>query len=318
MNILSRWDLPLLLLLGFTISLQTCNAAHRPSLLPLVRGGARWASSPTGLETPGRSRQKQRYPIVEDLAKDDSDNQETKEVIDAFLTRDSRNTFIARVYAILSVQLLVTALTICVFGFNPSLGAWMRQAGSFVPLLSLVLSSIAWFLICGSVRARREAPIKWQLLTVFTLGESVAVGFITSFYKFSAVLSAMGATAVAATTVSAYTLLNKNPKYDLSQWGAGLSSAGMIFLMYGLVHLLEQYGVLPAGFLPYREAWFSLAGAVLFSFYLAYHTKLIVSGKYTKFQMNEKDYVFGAMSLYNDVINMFIYILRLIGEDQRK
>ena len=34
--------------------------------------------------------------------------------------------------------------------------------------------------------------------------------------------------------------------------------------------------------------------------------------------MNEKDYVFGAMSLYNDIINMFIYILRLIGEDQRK
>lgn len=221
-------------------------------------------------------------------------------------------------YAILSGQLLVTALTICVFGMNPNLGAWMRQTGSFVPLLSLCLSSIAWFLVCGSVRARRASPIKWQLLTLFTLGESVAVGFITSFYQFSAVLSAMGATAIAAISVSAYTILNRNPKYDLSQWGAGLSSAGMIFLVYALVHLLELYGVIPAGFLPYREAWFSLAGAVLFSFYLAYHTKLIVAGKHTKFQMNEKDYVFGAMSLYNDVINMFIYILRLIGEDQRK
>lgn len=224
----------------------------------------------------------------------------------------------ARVYAILSGQLLVTAGFITYFGLNPSVGQWMRQGGSAVPMLSLGLSTIAWFLICGSVRARREAPIKWQLLTLFTLGESIAVGFISSFYRFSAVLSAMGATALATLAVSAYTILNRNPKYDLSQWGAGLSSAGMIFLVYALVHLLEQFGVLPAGFLPYRDTWFSLAGAVLFSFYLAYHTKLIVAGKYTKFQMNEKDYVFGAMSLYNDIINIFIYILRLIGEDDRK
>ena len=32
--------------------------------------------------------------------------------------------------------------------------------------------------------------------------------------------------------------------------------------------------------------------------------------------MNEKDYVFGAMTLYNDLINMFIYTLRVIGEDR--
>lgn len=75
-------------------------------------------------------------------------------------------------------------------------------------------------------------------------------------------------------------------------------------------------GVLPAGFLPYNEMLYSLVGASLFSFYLAYHTKLIVAGKHAKYQMNEKDYVYGAMTLYNDIINLFIYTLRLIGEDR--
>jgi protein lifeguard len=89
-----------------------------------------------------------------------------------------------------------------------------------------------------------------------------------------------------------------------------------LFLVYGLLQLLQVVGVLPAGFLPYNEMLYSLAGATLFSFYLAYHTKLIVSGKHSKHQMNEKDYVFGAMTLYNDIINLFIYILRLIGEDR--
>ena len=75
-------------------------------------------------------------------------------------------------------------------------------------------------------------------------------------------------------------------------------------------------GYHPANFLPYNDAIYSFFGACLFSFYLAHHTKLIVAGKHAKYQMNEKDYVFGAMTLYNDVINMFIYILRIIGEDR--
>jgi FtsH-binding integral membrane protein len=136
--------------------------------------------------------------------------------------------------------------------------------------------------------------LKWQLLVGFTLGEALSVGFLSSFYKFQSVISAMLATALAATSISVYTATQRNPKYDLSQWGAGLSSCGMIFVAYGLLSLLQMVGVLPAGFLPYNETLYGLCGACLFSFYLAHHTKLIVSGKNTKYQLNEKDYVFGA------------------------
>lgn len=124
------------------------------------------------------------------------------------------------------------------------------------------------------------------------------------------------ATATAVAGISLYTAFNRNSKYDLSTWGAGLSSAGLIFCVYGLLTLCQSVGWLPEGFLPYHETLYAFCGAALFSGYLAYHTKLIVSGKHTKYQMNEKDYVFGAMSLYNDIISMFIYILRLIGEDR--
>lgn len=75
----------------------------------------------------------------------------------------------------------------------------------------------------------------------------------------------------------------------------------MVFLLYGIVHVLELFGVLPQGFLPYTEAIYCSLGAGLFSLYLAHHTRLIVSGKSAKYQMNEKDYILGAMSLYSDV-----------------
>ena len=94
--------------------------------------------------------------------------------------------------------------------------------------------------------------------------------------------------------------------------------AGLIFLVYGIIGLLQEVGFLPRGLLPYSDMGFSLIGSVLFSFYLAHHTKLIVGGKHAKYQMNDQDYVFGAMALYNDIINMFIYILRILGEDKNR
>ena len=229
----------------------------------------------------------------------------------------------ARVYAILSAQLLVTAGSIGLFVRYPQIAFAMvssRPGNNFgmtaIPMVSLLISTICWITICVSPSARRSSPMKWQLLSLFTLGEAVAVGFISSFYSPKSVLSAVLATAAAVAGISLYTARNRDSKYDLSTWGAGLSSAGLIFCVYGLLTLFQTIGWLPVGFLPYNEALYSFFGASLFSGYLAYHTRLIVSGKHTKYQMNEKDYVFGAMSLYNDIISMFIYILRLIGEDR--
>lgn len=93
-----------------------------------------------------------------------------------------------------------------------------------------------------------------------------------------------------------------------------LKRVGTIFVVYAFIHFLSLVGILPRNFLPYNETIFCFLGASLFSFYLAYHTRLIVSGKHTKYQLNHKDYVFGAMLLYNDIVNIFLYILRILGD----
>lgn len=152
----------------------------------------------------------------------------------------------ARVYAILSVQLLFTAVSVILFGTHPEWSRWMRTSGSpgtLVPFASLLLSTICWFVMCSSANARRQSPLKWQLLALFTLGEAMSVGFISAFYTFRSVVTAMGASAVAATAVSIYTATQKNPKYDLSQWGAGLSSYVVVCLMVVFVVVLLLFVV---------------------------------------------------------------------------
>lgn len=261
---------------------------------------------------------------VEEKLEKEQEKEEVKEIIDSFLTRDSRQSFIARVYGILSVQLGFTALVCLLFGTYPPLTNIynLRSATGktspllWVPLAGVFASTIAWFRVAISPKARHQSPNKWWWLTIFTFGEAISIGAISSLYQLRSVIMAMGATALATVTVSMYTICQQNPKYDLSQWGATLSSWTTILLVYLMLGLAQNVGWLPAGFMPFSDMLYSVFCTFLFSLYLAYHTKLIVGGKHAKYQMNEKDYVFGAMALYVDIVNIFLHILQLIGQER--
>lgn len=83
-----------------------------------------------------------------------------------------------------------------------------------------------------------------------------------------------------------------------------------------MLGVVQQIGWLPQGFIPYSDMVYSGFAALLFTAFLAYHTKLIVGGKHTKYRMTSDDYVFGACALYTDVVNIFLNLLQLMGEQK--
>ena len=62
------------------------------------------------------------------------------------------------------------------------------------------------------------------------------------------------------------------------------------------------------------EVIYAGCGTLLFSFYIVYDTQLIVGGKHNAIRFSIDDYVFAALNLYMDIINLFIMLLRLFGE----
>lgn len=58
---------------------------------------------------------------------------------------------------------------------------------------------------------------------------------------------------------------------------------------------------------------YACLGALLFSFYLVFDTQLMVGGNH-KVAYAPEEYVFAALSLYLDIGNLFLYLLRIIGE----
>ena len=57
---------------------------------------------------------------------------------------------------------------------------------------------------------------------------------------------------------------------------------------------------------------FGAAGALVFSLYLVYDTQLMLGGKH-KYALSPEEYIFAALNLYLDIINLFLYLLSIFG-----
>ena len=124
-------------------------------------------------------------------------------------------------------------------------------------------------------------------------------------------------TTTAALGATGYAVLNKNPARDLTAVGSGVFGFGLAFVGYQLLALTFRALGVPFLRLPWNELLGCSIGAGLSTFYIAYHTSLIVGGKHKKYQMDAEDHIYGAMALFSDIINLFIYILRILAESNK-
>ena len=167
-----RWNYSILRLRGGAAAAAAAAQFHLGNTHTPPSSSAFWKTRTTAPKSSNSPLYTVQHPEEEeeDFDHEHVPHSTTKEQLQAFLTRDDRNTFIARVYTILSTQLLFTAAIVLAFGSNRNLQHWIFKRGQAVPLLSVVLSSIAWFITCYNPTARRAPKIKWWLLGIFTLG----------------------------------------------------------------------------------------------------------------------------------------------------
>merc|ERR1711972_32058 len=92
--------------------------------------------------------------------------------------------------------------------------------------------------------------------------------------------------------------------------------AGLLGLMaFGLVlSLLSIFG----GGMPDSKLRlvFACCGVLVFVLFIIYDTQMILGGAHVKHEFSVDDYVLAALSLYLDVINLFLYLLQIFGDRQ--
>lgn len=61
---------------------------------------------------------------------------------------------------------------------------------------------------------------------------------------------------------------------------------------------------------------YSVIGAFIFSIFIVVDTQLMIGGKHKIYKFTEDDYVFAALNLYLDVVNLFLYMLNILSNNQ--
>jgi len=224
----------------------------------------------------------------------------------------TRNGFVRKVYSILAVQLMITTFIAgCIVRHGRVLLVGYPQVVMTVVTMSCALSLLLVLVFTCCPDVMRTFPLNYGLLALFTVAESVMVGFACIQYTQASVLFCFVLTLVVVFGLTIYALRSKS---DFTGAGPYLLSCLLILCGSGL--LLSIGASLGFGHSVAFDALqllYAAAGALVFSFFIIYDTQLIVGGGHER-EFNVDDYAMAAISLYLDVIQLFLAILRLLGE----
>ncbi|PHJ18804.1 nmda1 protein [Cystoisospora suis] len=222
-------------------------------------------------------------------------------VMDEKIAREVRYGFIRKVYSIISVQLAITFFTSLLFMMNQSMRTWVATNGDTLFILAGLSGIVVLLVMVCNPGITRRYPHNYLLLLLFTLCESLTVGAVCTLYDPQIVLQALLATVV---VVGGLTIFAFQTDYDFTSW-LGMTS----FLFWGVFAM----GLLRVIF--WRAMWFQIVACVVFAgfygIYILIDTHLLI--KRGKISIEEDDYILAAISLYVDIVGLFLELLRLLA-----
>mmetsp|Transcript_48731 Transcript_48731/g.116003 ORF Transcript_48731/g.116003 Transcript_48731/m.116003 type:complete len:262 (+) Transcript_48731:51-836(+) len=227
-----------------------------------------------------------------------------------------RNGFVRKVYTILSAQLVVTTL---VAGVISQTATELKRSNPGVVSLMMVFSTamtigiMLVFMCCPNTM--RESPTNYVLLALFTLAEAIMVGFVCANYTVQSVVVAFGITAL---VVVSLTLFACQTKYDFTGLMPYFFVFSLVLCGLGLaLSIAAMCGASQNGAFRSMYLMYAALGALLFSGYIVLDTQLIVGGKHARFRFTIDDYCMAAITIYMDIVQLFLFLLQMFGQRRR-
>ena len=123
---------------------------------------------------------------------------------------------------------------------------------------------------------------------------------VTLYYNADSVFMAVGATF--AVTI-AVTLMAACTKYDFTKLLPAMSCVliGWFFCSFFFIFFWNSY----------LQVIYAMGGVAIFTIFLAIDTKMLLGGG--RFEFSEDDYIYACLNLYLDIVNIFLYLLRIFG-----
>lgn len=222
-----------------------------------------------------------------------------------FDSKAVRAAFITKVFTIVFVQCLIATAVIAFFTFHDPTKQFLRENEGWqlgIMLICLVVVMVIMITISCYQSVARNYPCNFVLLFILTIGFALIASMAAVRYETVTVLCAFGATAI---SVLVLVLAAHLCPVDLT-------TCGLTFLILGLVHFIICLILcLTLTDVKALHLIIGSTGALLVSLYMIMDVQLIMGGR--THELSPEDYVLGAMLLYADIINLFMYMLMIFG-----
>jgi FtsH-binding integral membrane protein len=221
---------------------------------------------------------------------------------DDFEDKTVRKSFIRKTFTYFFSSILVTLSSCILFKFIPECSKFAyTETGQALYTVSMITNfmSIFTLICCGDLA--RKSPQKYILYYLFTFSLSYLIGMSVIRIPNDIVVSAILITTGITFNLTVYAIFTKSDFTDLSGY---LIAVLMGIIITSIVNLFLHNSIL--------QIMIAGAGSILFSCFIVYDVQMIVGNKHIKYKYNKDDYIFAALNLYLDVINLFLYVMECL------
>ena len=214
-----------------------------------------------------------------------------------------RKDFISKVYTILWFQLLFTSSFIGICNQAPVVANFIKSSvGINLCYISFVVLFILMICLMCNNNLIKQNPYNWIFTISFTILMTYIMGIVGVMYSTKLLL--LGGMSTLG-IFSGLTIYAWQTKYDYTTIGNYLLISLIGLIMFGFLSFFIESAIL--------NIFYSVIGSIIFSFYIVYDTQLIVGGTNRKIQLSVNDFAIASITLYLDVLNLFLFILDILG-----
>lgn len=211
--------------------------------------------------------------------------------------------FMTQVYGWMTIALLITAVVSIFTAGSPTLLGMIF--GTPAVFFGLIIGEVLLVITLSAAVRRVSATVATMLFILYAVINGLTLASIFLLYTGGSIASTFFVTAGTFGAMSAYGYYTKR---DLTSWGGFLLMALIGLMIASVVNLFLQNETL------YWIATY--AGVLIFVGLTAYDTQKIkamniIGNEGT--DEDRKEAIMGALTLYLDFINMFLFLLRLFG-----
>lgn len=215
-----------------------------------------------------------------------------------------------KVYGLMSVAMLITGTVAYVFGTTPALLSLLRDPNTFQPNILgwiAMFAPLAVVFFLGASINRLSQSTAQVVFWGFSALMGVSISYIFAVYTGISIAQTFFVTAIAFSALSLYGYTTKR---DISAWRG--------FLIMGVVGLLIASIINIFLGSPALHFAVSSLGVLIFAGLTAYDTQnikntYIAMAGHGQTEWLGKAAVMGALNLYLNFLNMFMFLLQFLG-----